>query len=83
MAYGVAATATRGGEPMIPCRETDPDVFFHNAPLARKICKDCPVRQDCENLIHKIEIKLGRQHGVWAGLSKHDRRQKWACREDR
>lgn len=65
-----------------PLCAADPDQFFDgDARVAQKLCQQCPVRPQCEDLVHAIEINFGRQYGVWGGLSKRQRRRKWPCKE--
>jgi WhiB family redox-sensing transcriptional regulator len=64
------------------CRE-NPDVFFPEdwdipgmadsakaRNLAKQICLRCPIKSEC--LQYAIEAK--EQHGVWGGLTAHERR---------
>lgn len=34
---------------------------------ARKLCKSCPVREQCEE--YALEFPSGDMHGVWAGMT--------------
>ena len=51
----------------MPCTEEDPEMFFAESPsdieLAKLICGDCPVRNEC------LAGALARRepHGVWGG----------------
>lgn len=57
------------------CRHYPPAVFFPSDGVgvlnARKICAECPVKDDCLEyaLAHRIE------HGVWGGCSERERRR--------
>ena len=53
---------------------TNPDAFFEtgeNAKLALKLCKGCPVIQECLNLA----IQNQEQWGVWGGTTPYQRRK--------
>jgi WhiB family redox-sensing transcriptional regulator len=54
------------------CQNADPDLFFPEtlaSAKAKKICKDCPVRQQC--LAHAIEY--GEEFGIWGGMTRLER----------
>lgn len=57
------------------CAQTDPDAFFPekggSTREPKKICLDCPVRQEC------LEAALARDErfGIWGGLSERERRK--------
>jgi WhiB family redox-sensing transcriptional regulator len=56
------------------CRGSNPDVFFpargDSTEDAKKVCRDCPVRQDClDHAIEKRELQ-----GVFGGMSVRERR---------
>lgn len=59
------------------CRDADPELFFPTpentvtAREARVICKKCPVREEC--LAEALRVKAD-AHGVWAGLTRDERR---------
>lgn len=57
------------------CREMDPAVFFPNdgigVLIAQRICRDCPVREEC--LEYALADGVG--HGVWGGASERQRRR--------
>jgi len=63
------ATLWRGSpiEREIPCRSHDPELFFTETPagveLAKSLCSDCPVRDEC--LSGALERK--EPWGVWGG----------------
>lgn len=57
------------------CHSVDPEVFFparpsDNAPLAKAICRACPVQAQC------LEFALAARldHGVWGGMTEIERR---------
>lgn len=56
------------------CADTDPEVFFPgvgdhwSAAMAKRICRSCPCLAACRE--HGIEER----HGIWGGLSEHERR---------
>lgn len=57
------------------CRQVDPDLFYPEkgqlARQAKRICADCPVRQQC------LDAALARDErfGVWGGMSTRERDQ--------
>lgn len=57
------------------CADKPPSLFFPNdgvgVEIARRICADCPVKEDCLEfaLSHHID------HGVWGGTSERERRR--------
>lgn len=59
------------------CRGCDPELFFpargdSTATVApRAVCAGCPVRGEC--LAYSLAI--GAKHGIWGGLSEHERRK--------
>jgi WhiB family redox-sensing transcriptional regulator len=52
---------------VVPCHETDPDLWFAENPVelerAKALCADCPIRREC------LAAALERQEpwGVWGG----------------
>lgn len=54
------------------CRDTNPVVFFprpgESDGVARRICAECPVREQCE------QAGMG-EGGIWGGLSERQRRR--------
>ena len=57
------------------CTNIPPSTFFPSdgagVEVARKICADCPVRQEC--LEHALVNRI--DHGVWGGCSERERRR--------
>lgn len=57
------------------CAEVATDLFFPegnaSSVAAKRICGDCPVRIRCL----RYALDHDEQHGVWGGLSAHERRQ--------
>ncbi len=57
------------------CTKTDPDLWFavgaREHKLAKKICRECPVRRDC--LAYAMDEPV--DHGVWGGLTERERRR--------
>ncbi|HLT16585.1 MAG TPA: WhiB family transcriptional regulator [Acidimicrobiales bacterium] len=57
------------------CANVPPEVFFPSdgvgVEVARKICRDCPVKEPC------LEYALAERidHGVWGGTSERERRR--------
>lgn len=57
------------------CAQTDPEAFFPekggSTREAKKICVNCPVRQEC------LEYALAHDErfGIWGGLSERERRK--------
>lgn len=55
------------------CRQVDPELFFPEkggtTVPAKRVCGGCDVKAEC--LAHAIQH--GEQHGIWGGLSAHDR----------
>jgi WhiB family redox-sensing transcriptional regulator len=63
-----------------PCRDEDPETFFpigSTGPAAvqiqqaKAICAACPVTAECLSWA----LDVGEDHGVWGGLSEHERRK--------
>jgi WhiB family transcriptional regulator, redox-sensing transcriptional regulator len=56
------------------CAQVDPELFFPekggSGQEAKRICRDCPVRQQC------LEDAMDRNEpfGIWGGLSERERR---------
>lgn len=57
------------------CRDADPDTFFPSsdaeAAEALRICRGCPVQEEC--LDWALEFRIG--YGVWGGTTERDRRR--------
>lgn len=62
------------------CRDMDPESFFpvgDRGPAlaqiadAKLVCERCPVKADCLD----EALKTGQDHGVWGGMSEHERRE--------
>ena len=57
------------------CAQTDPELFFpergESGNLARRICADCEVREECLEFALKDPTTVG----VWGGTTTHQRRQ--------
>lgn len=57
------------------CRGSDPELFFpdrgEDADPAKKICADCPVRQECL----EAALARGERFGIWGGMSERERRK--------
>jgi len=57
------------------CRDSDPDVFFPgpdgDAQLAVRICRGCPVRDECRDWALDTRISFG----VWGGTTERERRR--------
>ncbi len=57
------------------CRHQPPSTFFPSdgvgVEVAKRICEECPVREDCLEyaLTHRID------HGVWGASSERQRRR--------
>lgn len=64
---GVSALAERVIEEQLPCRTSDPELFFAESPddveLAKSLCATCPVRLDCLN----GALERREPWGVWGG----------------
>lgn len=58
---------------MAICTQTDPEAFFpeRGAPAknAKRVCADCPVRQECL----EYALENNETHGIWGGLSESQR----------
>ena len=63
------------------CAQTDPEFWYPdkggNGKRAKKVCVQCPVREEC------LEAAIvGKEtYGVWGGTSRADRRKIWAERD--
>lgn len=55
------------------CRGEDTKIFYdkYRASLARAICKECIVRQDCLD----YSISNDEKFGIWGGVSERSRRR--------
>lgn len=57
------------------CREADPEIFFpasdDGADAALRICRGCPVVDECRDWSLDMRIR----YGVWGGLTERDRRR--------
>jgi WhiB family redox-sensing transcriptional regulator len=57
------------------CSNVPPATFFPSdgagVEVARRICADCPVREQC--LEHALRHRI--DHGVWGGCSERERRR--------
>lgn len=56
------------------CAEVDTDLFFPedggSVKAPKRVCRGCPVRAECL----EYALGTGQRHGVWGGLSEHERR---------
>jgi hypothetical protein len=64
---------------ILPCRNADPETFFlpQTVQKAKRLCNQCPAVEACLQMTRDLEQKLGRQDGVWAGLTVDERRRKY------
>ena len=57
------------------CSRFDPNLFFSPGAVehkvAKRVCRDCPVRKEC--LVYALEIPI--DHGIWGGLTERERRR--------
>lgn len=57
------------------CREVDTDLFFPehggNPRQAVRVCRECPVQEDCLS----YALSIGPVHGVWGGTTETERRR--------
>jgi WhiB family transcriptional regulator, redox-sensing transcriptional regulator len=57
------------------CAINDPDLFFavgaREHKLAKKICRNCPVRREC--LAYAMDAPV--DHGIWGGMTERERRR--------
>ena len=57
------------------CSRSDPELFFAVGALehkqAKRICRACPVREEC--LAHAMDASI--DHGIWGGLTERERRR--------
>ena len=57
------------------CADKPPSLFFPSdgvgVDVARRVCAECPVRQEC--LEYTIANRI--DHGVWGGTSERERRR--------
>ncbi len=57
------------------CAEKPPSLFFPSdgvgVEVAKRVCGDCPVREQC--LEYALENRI--DHGVWGGTSERERRR--------
>lgn len=57
------------------CLGTDPELFFpergQTTELAKAVCRECIVREECL----EYSLENGIKHGVFGGLSERERRR--------
>jgi WhiB family redox-sensing transcriptional regulator len=57
------------------CAKSDPDLFFAVGAIehkqAKRICRSCPVREQC--LTYAMDSPV--DHGIWGGLTERERRR--------
>ena len=57
------------------CAQTDPESFYPDkgkpADAARRVCRRCPVQDDCLTWA----LETNEQFGVWGGLTANQRRE--------
>ena len=57
------------------CGKTNPDLFFAVGAVehkqAKRICRECPVREQC--LSYAMDSPI--DHGIWGGLTERERRR--------
>lgn len=57
------------------CRDRDPELFFPQDGVgverARRVCAQCPVKDECL----EYALKTRQEHGVWGGASERERRR--------
>jgi WhiB family transcriptional regulator, redox-sensing transcriptional regulator len=86
----VTGMATIRWQDRAACRDEDPELFFPvGVPTAKpyqaqeadakKVCARCPVRTECLTWA----LETGLDHGVWGGLTEHERRALLARRARR
>lgn len=55
------------------CQETDPEIFYpeqgESPELAQRVCRSCPVRDECL----EFALEHDERFGVWGGLSARQR----------
>lgn len=59
------------------CASTDPEIFFATNPVgvatAKRICRDCPVRDECLSRTMEDEMFSDVRFGVFGGLDPRER----------
>ena len=57
------------------CAAQDPDLWFAvgaaEHKMAKKVCRECPVRREC--LAYAMDKPV--DHGIWGGLTERERRR--------
>ncbi len=60
-----------------PCQTSDPEVWFSDPitgswdfRVAKKLCGECPVRQQCL----EYALVANERHGIWGGMTLKERR---------
>ena len=63
------------------CAQVDPEIFFPEkgepTSPAKRVCRRCPVRQECED----DALSRRERYGVWGGTSERQRREILAGRQ--
>lgn len=75
-AYLALAKAIHESPIVVPCTNTDPEVWFPDqedgynySEVAKKLCKACPARKPCA----EYAIAANEQYGIWGGLGRTQR----------
>jgi WhiB family redox-sensing transcriptional regulator len=74
-AYLELAEAIEQSKEIPPCQVTDPEMWFADkgdpttSAKAKKLCKTCPVINECLT----YALKAPEMYGVWGGLSAQER----------
>jgi WhiB family redox-sensing transcriptional regulator len=74
-------TATEPWAASALCSQVYPDTWFpdkgDSTREAKKVCMACPVRAECEDYVRR-RYELGyHEHGVWAGMSREQRKMRF------
>lgn len=70
----MASAGTSDWESDALCAQTDPEEFFPdrggNAKVPKKVCRGCPVKDECLG----AALANDERFGIWGGLSERERR---------
>lgn len=63
------------------CAQIAPDLWFpdkgDSTREAKRTCMACPVRAECEDYVRRLYDEGIHEHGVWAGMSRDQRKAKF------